>query len=371
MLAAAGGAVAGSRAMTAADIAALAERFRRFAEHESAEISPLYAALARAVAADRDLLALAAHIRAGQPPANMLFAAVHLLLREHAADDPLAAFYPDMTERAAPPEEAGPAFRAFCRRHAGAIRPLLETRSVSTNEAARASVLLPAFGLAAARADATPLHLIEVGPSAGLLLLWDRFVYRYAMGEGARHTLGDADAPLTLDCAVCGAPPPLPRRLPAVASRVGVDVSPLDPADPADAAWLRALVWPEQKWRLERLDRALALARTAPPPLVTGDALDLLPGLLEDLPADGLACVYHAFAVNQFSEAAEAAFDRVLRDAARARPIVRIGMEWHHPGGAELRWTWYGDAPAAETMLARCDPHGAWIAWQAEPSAAP
>lgn len=357
--------------MAETSIAALAQRFRRFAEHECAVAgSPLYAVLARMVAEDGDLLALAARARPGQPPANMLFAAVHLLLREDPRD-PLAAFYPDLATRPAPPEGAGAIFRTFCLSHGAAIREILETRAVNTNEIARASVLLPAFGLAAERFSAAPLHLLEVGPSAGLLLLWDRLRYRYKASEGAERTLGADDAPLTLSCAVRGDWPPLPTEPPAVASRLGIDLAPLDPTDAADAAWLRALVWPEQPGRLERLDRALALARRAPPPLVAGDALDLLAERLADLPNDGLACIYHAFAVNQFSEAAREALDRILGEAGRKRPVVRIGMEWHDPGGAELRWSVYGEGARAEAAtLARCDPHGAWIAWQAGPNPA-
>ena len=37
---------------------------------------------------------------------------------------------------------------------------------------------------------------------------------------------------------------PVPDRLPDVVARVGIDRNPLDPADPDDRAWLRALIWP-------------------------------------------------------------------------------------------------------------------------------
>ncbi len=63
----------------------LAKIFLRFAERECRGVSPLYEALARGVAADPRLLALAARAGAGQPPPNMLFAAVHALLLAGAA----------------------------------------------------------------------------------------------------------------------------------------------------------------------------------------------------------------------------------------------------------------------------------------------
>ncbi len=339
--------------------AELAQRFRRFADRECTGVSPLYEALARAVAADPSLLALGARARPGQPVPNMLFAAVHFLLLGAAPGDPLARFYPDLTERPGPPEAAVPAFRAFCLRHEGAIAAILRTRVVSTNEVLRAACLLPAFA-EVARLAAPPLHLIEVGASAGLLLNWDRYAYDY----GGGRTLGDRGAPLTLFCEIRGKhAPPLPEHLPAVASRRGIDPYPLNPADPQDAAWLRALIWPEQEERAARLERALAVARADPPPMIAGDAIARLPAMLQALPRDGAPCVVHAFTLNQFSETARAALDALLHAAGRGRPVWRIGLDWGGGAAPELRLTGYHGAEVRETTLARSDPHGAWIEW--------
>ena len=50
-----------------------------------------------------------------------------------------------------------------------------------------------------------------------------------------------------LDCTLEGITPP--TRLPEVVWRAGIDLNPLDAADPADVAWLEALIWPEQAHR--------------------------------------------------------------------------------------------------------------------------
>ncbi len=329
----------------------LAEVFQRFAEHECRGVSPLYEALAQGVAADPDLLALAARAGAAQPPPNMLFAAVHALLLEQARDDPLARFYPDLA--------AAPSFRAFCLGHEDAIVAILEARVVSTNEVARAACLLPAFA-EAARQAAAPLHLIEVGTSAGLLLNWDRDAYDYGDGK----VLGPPQATLTLNCESCGpGPPVLPEFLPAVASRLGIDPCPLDPAEQADAAWLRALIWPEQAARAERLEQALAIARAAPLSLCAGSALDCLAPALAALPVEGVPCVFHAFTLNQFSPEMRREFEKQLRGAAAQRPLWRIGLEWGAAPAPELVLAAYDGAGVREATLARCDPHGAWIEW--------
>ncbi len=345
----------------------LSEVFLRFAARECRGVSPLYQALARGVAADPWLLALAARAGAGQPPPNMLFAAVHALLLEGARDDPLARFYPDLTPTPAALTAVMAAFAAFCRGHEDAIAAILGARVVSTNEVARAACLLPAFAEAAHRA-AAPLHLIEVGASAGLLLNWDRYAYDY--GDG--RVLGPPRATLTLNCEWRGAAARgasdwaergLPESLPVVASRLGIDPNPLDPAEPEDAAWLHALIWPEQGARAERLEKALAIARAAPPPLCAGSALDHLAPALAALPATGAPCVYHAFTLNQFSTEMRREFEQQLRNAAARRPLWRIGLEWGAAPAPELVLAHYDGAGVREATLARCDPHGAWVEW--------
>ena len=58
----------------------------------------------------------------------------------------------------------------------------------------------------------------------------------------------------------------------------------------ADAArWLRACLWPGQPERVARLEAEMALAATAPPLLLQGDAVEVLPDAfgprdLEDAP---------------------------------------------------------------------------------------
>ena len=84
-----------------------------------------------------------------------------------------------------------------------------------------------------------PLALIEVGASAGLTLLFDRYSYDYAGHQIAGQ---DPQAP-TLRCMPRG-PVPLPDRLPAITWRAGLDLSPLDVTSDDDVRWLLCLVCP-------------------------------------------------------------------------------------------------------------------------------
>lgn len=333
------------------------DSYLRYVEHYR-DTAPLYHRLAAAIADDDELLALAAHSRPGQPAPNMLNAAVQYLLMG-AGQHPLAAYYPTLGGARAPDERAFPLFRDFCRQHQDAIIALLEARLTQTNETRRCAYLMPAFA-AVAGVDA-PLALIEVGPSAGLNLIWDRYQYTY--GDG--RSIGDPAAPVRIETELRGpSRPPLPARLPQVAWRVGIDLNPVDLQDADAVRWLEALVWPEHTDRLARLRAAIGVARAARPPIVAGDALQLLPDLIAAAPPEAALCVYHTHVTYQFTPAMREQLDQALRAASRRRPIARVACEQIESDDTELTLTRYHGGVAETRLLARTTGHANWLMWQ-------
>jgi hypothetical protein len=342
----------------------LASVFREFGERECRGYSPLYERLSLGVAEEPALLDLAATTRPGQPVPNMLLGAVHYLLMR-GEGHPLAAYFPDLTAPRPPaPGDPMPAFRDFCAEHEDELRALLATRLVQTNEVRRCACLLPAFALAERAAGGRPLALVEVGASAGLNLLWDRYAFDY----GAPGQLGDPASPVRITCAVRGPhAPPLPAAMPRVDWRLGIDLHPVDVLDPEAVLWLRALIWPEHLDRTATLDGAVAVARQAPPRIVAGDALALLPAALQEAPAEALLCVYHSVTTNQFTPAERHRWRELLAAAGTRRELCHLSIEYHRGRPRPtLDFGHYrpGVAVEAERVLAVCQPHGAWIEWQ-------
>lgn len=337
-----------------------AQAFLSFAPHCEA-VSPLYFLLSLRIAEDTELLDLAARCAPGQPPPNMLFAAAHeLLLR--GEDHPLAVYYPTVGGSRAADEAAFAAFRDLCLSRRPVVAELLASRRTQTNETRRCAYLLPAFALVAKQGGGRPLALIELGPSAGLNLNWDRYAYDY--GDGQLY--GDPASPVRLTTELRGPRrPPLPERPPAVATRVGVELSPIDLDDPAAVRWLEALVWPEQLERQARLRAAIAVARSHQPPIMAGDALELLPALLAEAPADAAVCVYHTHVTYQLSLADRERLDVLLAKAGAARPLARLSCEHIGAAHARLTLTGYGRAGADERLLAITPGHASWVDWQA------
>ena len=322
--------------------------------------SPLYARLTEGVR-DTPELREFAHQAKGQPPANILFGAVHYLLLR-GADHPLKRFYPNLGGTlTVGDEDPVPHFIDFVVRYRGELAPLIATKVTNTNEVGRSALLHAAFR-AVAREAGEPLNLIEVGPSAGLNLIWDRYGVRYHRG-GETYELPVPDPALVIDCELRGPKNPPLGPNPKVASRVGLELNPVDLSDPDQRDWLRALVWPDTKGRFERLEAAIKAHAAIRPEIKSGSALDLLPDALRAVPEDQPVCVYHSFVVYQFTPEMREALDSILVLAGLRRPIWRIGIEGSRAGVNAVMLTHYRDGVRETQELAHCHPHGAWLEW--------
>lgn len=339
----------------------VAAAFRRIAEvHAEDDYAPIYRQMATGVSTDPELLAIAAAAAPGQNPPNMLFAAAQFLLAEDP-DHPLSRFYPVRTGVPAPAVDPYPALRDFVLAHRDEVTTITASRLVQTNEPARGGYLYPALLTAQRLGGGRPLALIEVGCSAGLTLVPDRYAYDY--GTGVLH--GDPTSPLVLNCALRGELiPPLTGPL-SVAWRVGVDVNPLDLDDPLDRRWLGALIWPDHPGRARRLDVAARVAARGPrPQLHRGDATERLPDLLAQAPADTTVVVYHTSVLFHFTPQACSAFVRRFPGLSEQRPITWIQAEpgpGRHPCLRLARLD--GGRIEAEYLLGRYHPHGVWLEW--------
>ncbi len=338
----------------------------RWYGHQFRRDSAIYGRIADAVAEDRDVLEILAQAppAAHLPPAPL--AAVHYLLLE-GLDDPLVDVYAGRSDA-----DPGPLFLELCRTHRVPLLALLETRRVQTNDCGRSAIIGPALTWAAAEVPG-PYGMIDVGASAGINLHCDRYLLDY----GHHGTTGPADSTVRITCDVTGGDPPIADRLPALEFRAGIDMSPIDLSDPADAQWLLACVWPDTG-RSERVRASIQLAQRNPVPMVEGRANDVLPRVLMDLPAGMTAMVTTTWAFAYFSLAERAEFVDLLRDESTRRHVVWLSAESSGTvdglaefGGADaaspdvLGAVRFDDGVESVHLLGYVQSHGNWIDWRA------
>ena len=247
--------------------------YRWYAEHGSRH-SPRYAAFASAMAGDPTTLALVATLPALKRHPVLILAAVRY--------------------RYGTPAD-GPALLTVIHDHLDEIGRLVHDRTIQLNEPARCAPVLPLL----ARLP-QPLSLIEVGASAGLCLVPDRYAYDYPRRRRIEAAVAVGLPAPTMTCRARG-PVPLPHRPVPVAWRRGLDLDPVNLADPDHLRWLEAQIPPDNPTRLARLRGAVAVAATDPPPVVAGDLRSDLADLVAQAPADSHVVVFHSGVLSYLS----------------------------------------------------------------------
>lgn len=242
-------------------------------------MSPTYERLALAVADNEALLELLGSLPKLKRQPNLLFGVVRLL--GGPVDEPAA-------------------FSDYVLANWPTVAAEIGIRATQTNEVGRCAIFLPLLDRLP-----QPLALVEVGASAGLCLYPDRYAYRY--GD---HLVGTGHP--VLECVASGIASP--TRMPTVIWRAGLDLNPLDVRNPADLAWLDALIWPEHAHRRARLRAAAEVVAADPPLLVRGDLVDDLPGLAAQAPSDATLVVFHSSVLYQVPAARRAEFVTLVRD---------------------------------------------------------
>jgi hypothetical protein len=176
--------------------------------------------------------------------------------------------------------------------------------------------------------------------------------------------------------------------LPPVATRVGVDLDPVDLADPESQAWLAACAPPEAS-ALSRLAGAVDIARRHPATITAGDVVDVLPQVLADIPRQHRIIVTDAYTAVFLPEQRRAELADILTQAGRRRPVTWLSLDPLVPLGPTARDSVQGLAlPRALVddyqhggvfavlgartfdgaddrgrLLARAHPSGDWIEW--------
>ena len=322
--------------------------------------SPLYIELMRAAAEDiergGEVARLFEDIDAppGAVPQLRLTAALHYLVLSGQAPE-LAAFYPSAGGDR-PPSEVWPVVLATIAEHFDQIKTRLR-RTVQTNEPGRSAVLFAGL-LWLTERHRRPIRLLEVGASAGLNLLADR--YCYVIGD---LELGDPASPLRfLEPWVS---PPVADLAGAAAelrivARAGCDLAPLDPRQPDDQLTLLSYIWPDELHRIGRMRAALSVAASDPVPVAKRLGSEWLPEALATAQAGELVVVWHSVMRQYVAPGEWAAIEGALDGR---EDVVRLSMEPAFEKHALMQLSVHDPVDAPAVRLAACDDHGLPIRW--------
>lgn len=344
----------------------LREEFRRF---NVDSLSRLYGAIGNYLYENPETIDLYADLPDRKHRPHLLFAAVHYLVLDGKGED-LTRIYETAEADRRVLEEAGPGFAQFCSDNEDDIKRLMSERSVQTNEVNRCIGLLPAL-MVANREMRKPLALIELGASAGLNLLFDRFRYDYTGGP----VIGPQGATVRLGTQLRGRVPRLDAATPPTDFRIGIDLDPVDVNDEDNLLWLRACIFAGDVARDQRLTAAVTLARREWPEVRKGDAVALLPQVVEEVPGDLELCIFNSQMMGWMDESQRSGLADAIKAIAEQRTVWWITfeddsdvpgllpMDEIEPNASVLGLQRLAKHETDSRALAWMHPHGAWLDW--------
>lgn len=299
----------------------------------------------------------------GEPVADALalrlVGGLHALSRAGADAGLSAVFRGEVTEDAAVDAIVAQVLTT----HDATLLPWLDGPP-QTNEAGRSAGLMTGLLHLASR-FAMPFELLEIGSSAGLNLLMDRFGFDLG---GVRA--GPAAAELMIRPEWRGPPPPAAPV--TIISTRGVDIAPVDLRDPAAADALAAYVWVDAPERQRRIETAIAMVQHAGVMLDQGDAADWVEAQLATPQTKGVMRVLIHSVMWQYltADGRDRIRAAMAKAGAAATPECPLGWVMMEPNRDlhrhEVRVRgWPGDTPMEQVALTHA--HGAWVAGLAAP----
>ncbi|MBE7121347.1 DUF2332 domain-containing protein [Bacillus cereus] len=335
----------------------IANLFRNFSVNECKGSSVLYEYLSIKISEDGEVLTLASYAQPGQPVPNLLLGTVHYLLlkgKEHS----LKKYYQSLVENADTNfENAFYQFKDFCRVYREEIISLLQTKLVQTNEVRRCAYLYPSFCYIFNKVN-KPLALIEIGTSAGLQLFWDQYRYSY----GTEEVYGNRQSNVHLQSEIKGEKKPsFFKKSPPVMERIGLDLHVNDLNDEEDYLWLRALIWPEHKERLELFDQAATLVKEKPVRLIEGDGVALLPAIANQIREDAVICIFHTHVANQIPDNIKHELERQIKEIGAKRDVFHL---YNNMWDRDLHIDYYIHGNEYCETVGETEGHGRWFSWK-------
>lgn len=230
-----------------------------------------------------------------------------------------------------------------------------------TNEAGRSSNFAAAMLWLADKGLPAQFELLEIGSSAGINLMMDR--YRYDLGG---VVVGPEQAAMHFAPEWKGSPPPTAAI--AIVSARGCDVAPVDLTDPAQALRLKAYIWPEHTVRFDRMEAAIKAATERKPDLVKMNAAEFVEAELAKPQAPGTTRVLMHSIVWQYvphdqQQRVTAAMEAAGAAATADRPLAWVSVEADRTVHRHMLKVRYWPGGEVAVQLAWSHPHGADVEW--------
>lgn len=323
----------------------------------------IYIRLSENISKDVALLNLSSNVRKGQLAPNIFFAAVQYLLL-NGYDHNLKKFYniygPQKRPQKSLKDDPFPYLKSFCKLYEKDLKSLISTRLVQTNEVTRSAILPFCIIKSSWYKELGSVHYIDVGSSIGFNLFWDKYSYDY----GGYGRIFNENSQLKIKCelknenksfSVMG------KKLPAVVSRVGIDIDPPQINDKSSIRWIKSLIPPDDYERHRLFDLAFTVAQQMNPKVLAGDARILFPQIISKYKDQIPALAFFSYSANQIFPDGLDGLLALLKKCSEIRPIYSIVIGFFGDEFPRIELIKCCSGKLTKKTMGHCDMYCEWI----------
>lgn len=142
---------------------------------------------------------------------------------------------------------------------------------------------------------------------------------------------------------------------------IGLDLHINDLNDEEDYLWLRSLIWPEHKERLEMFDHAATYLKEQSVKLIEGDGVSLLSEIAEQIPEGSVICVFHTHVANQIPESEKHKLVEQIKEIGAKRDVFHLYNNMWDRG---LHLDYFINGKEYNETVGETDGHARWFSWR-------
>lgn len=325
------------------------EKFIQFADVECKNSSEIYRKLSYYIAQDKDLIEICNYAPINQPIPNLFLGAVNYLLLKGYDNNLYDEYYVNETS------DLIRKFKEFCIKNKIEIIKIMNNKLVQTNEVRRSSYIFPILCYIN---DKRKINLLEIGCSAGLQLLADKYRYKYDVYPGYK---GNLTSDLTISSVITkGEFGSYIDEQMDIGKRIGIDLNTIDFSKDEEFLWLKALIWPEHNDRRILLEKARDTVINESLKLKEGNALEILIEEVKKIPTDENLLIFHTHVANQMSIKEKEYLVKTIENIGKNRNLYHL---YNNINDKLLHLDSYKSGEKYPKIVGQTDGHGKWFEW--------
>lgn len=325
------------------------EKFIQFADVECKNSSEIYRKLSYYIVQDKDLIEICNYAPINQPIPNLFLGSVNYLLLKGYDNNLYDEYYVNETS------DLIRKFKEFCIKNKIEIIKIMNNKLVQTNEVRRSSYIFPILCYIN---DKRKINLLEIGCSAGLQLLADKYMYKYDVYPGYK---GNLTSDLTISSVITkGEFGSYIDEQMDIGKRIGIDLNTIDFTKDEEFLWLKALIWPEHNDRRILLEKARDIVINENLKLKEGNALEIIIEEVKKIPIDENLLIFHTHVANQMSIKEKENLVKIIENIGKNRNLYHL---YNNIDDKLLHLDSYKNGEKYPKIVGQTDGHGKWFEW--------